>query len=168
MQRHVARLLCIQNWFQVDVLIKIQDTGCLTEKNWSLTKKTLSSCQLWQNRIATTTQFSLALYCRLAPNCFFALSSFINKSQTSTAGWWDNAGNCSRMISRPQQDEEPAALTHSALLHHVWPSAYQAPSSLTFTPGNQRPKIDCSLTHANISLQRACMHTVCACTLTNT
>lgn len=69
-------------------------------------------------------------------SAFFCL---INEGKTSAAGRWDNPGQCTRIISRPQQEQRPAALSHSAL-HHVWPSACQAPAPSRSPPGTDTQK----------------------------
>lgn len=70
-------------------------------------------------------------------NCFLLSFCVINKGKTSTAGCWDHLSQCTRMISRPQQEHKPVALTRSALLHHVWPSAL-APSRSPPSTGTQK------------------------------
>lgn len=57
-----------------------------------------------------------------------------------------------------------ASGAHSLTLHCIMSDLQ--PAKLTHPhvhPQGRTPKIDCSLTHANISLLHICMHTVCSC-----
>lgn len=91
----------------------------------------------------------------------FAFSCLINKGKTSTAGRWDNPSQCTRIISRPQQERRPAALTHSAP-HHVWPSACQTHAPSRSPPGTDTQNRLKSDTCKHITTTHG-MHTVCSC-----
>lgn len=132
-------------------------------------KKTLSSCQMCKNTLPPWVPQQLNSTKLGSPllsawlKLLFAFFCLMNKDKTSTPGRRDIPGQCTRIISRPQQEQGPAALTHSAL-HHVWPSACQAPAASRSPPGTTPKNRQYSLTHANISLRRACMQAVCTCT----
>lgn len=78
--------------------------------------------------------------------CCSAAFCLINIVKTSPAGRHDDPALCTRIISRPQQEREPAALAH----HSAASCLTFSTSSFMFTTQQWYPKID--------SLTQACTH----------